>query len=127
MSTAGTPEVSVVVPVHNAAGLIVQTVRSILAQREVSLEVLVVDDGSRDDSAAACLALGDPRLCALAKPQGGVSSARNVGMRAARGRWMTGAPIWRPGWWRKRGQRHGGRWMCCPAGTARCSASNPPA
>jgi GT2 family glycosyltransferase len=99
MSTAGTPEVSVVVPVHNAAGLIVQTVRSILAQREVSLEVLVVDDGSRDDSAAACLALGDPRLCALAKPQGGVSSARNVGIRAARGRWIAFCDqddVWHP-------------------------------
>jgi hypothetical protein len=99
MSTTIAPDVSVVVPVHNAAPLIAQTVRSILAQREVTLEVLIVDDGSLDDSAAACLALGDSRLRVLAKPQGGVSSARNVGMRAARGRWVAFCDqddVWHP-------------------------------
>jgi glycosyltransferase involved in cell wall biosynthesis len=93
------PEVSVVVPVHNAAALIGQTVRAILAQREVALEVIVVDDGSRDDSAACCEALCDARVRVLTKSQGGVSSARNVGMHAARGRWIAFCDqddIWHP-------------------------------
>jgi glycosyltransferase involved in cell wall biosynthesis len=99
VSVVADPDVSVVVPVHNAAALIGQTIRAILDQRDVALEVLVIDDGSRDDSAARCLALGDARLRVIGKTQGGVSSARNVGMREARGRWIAFCDqddVWHP-------------------------------
>jgi glycosyltransferase involved in cell wall biosynthesis len=81
--------VSVVVPTHNRSGLLVQTLRSVLWQRDVDLEVLVVDDGSSDDTAEAVAALGDPRVRLLrhATPQG-VSAARNRGVAAAAGRWL---------------------------------------
>jgi glycosyltransferase involved in cell wall biosynthesis len=85
----GTPLVSVVVPTHNRSGLLAQTLRSVLWQRGVDLEVLVVDDGSTDDTAEVVAALGDPRVRLLrhATPQG-VSAARNRGVAAAAGRWL---------------------------------------
>ena len=85
----GTPLVSVVVPTHNRSGLLALTLRSVLWQRGVDLEVLVVDDGSTDDTAEVVAALGDPRVRLLrhATPQG-VSAARNRGVAAAAGRWL---------------------------------------
>ena len=83
------PEVSVVVPTHNRSGLLAQTLHSVLWQRGVDLEVLVVDDGSTDDTAEVVAALGDPRVRLLrhATPRG-VSAARNRGVAAASGRWL---------------------------------------
>jgi glycosyltransferase involved in cell wall biosynthesis len=83
------PDVSVVVPTHNRSGLLAQTLRSVLWQRGVDLEVLVVDDGSTDDTAAVVAALNDPRVRLLrhGTPRG-VSAARNRGVAAAGGRWL---------------------------------------
>jgi glycosyltransferase involved in cell wall biosynthesis len=85
----GTPLVTVVVPTHDRSGLLLQTLRSVLWQRDVDLEVLVVDDGSTDDTATVVAALDDPRVRLLrhATPQG-VSAARNRGVAAAAGRWL---------------------------------------
>ena len=85
----GTPEVSVVVPTHNRSGLLAQTLHSVLWQRGVDLEVLVVDDGSADDTAEMVAGLADPRIRLLRHdhPQG-VSAARNRGVAAASGRWL---------------------------------------
>ena len=54
--------VSVVVPTHNRSGLLAVTLRSVLCQRDVDLEVIVVDDASTDQTAAMLAGLGDPRL-----------------------------------------------------------------
>jgi glycosyltransferase involved in cell wall biosynthesis len=80
---------TVVVPTHNRSGLLAQTLRSVLWQRGVDLEVLVVDDGSTDDTAEVVAALDDPRVRLLrhATPQG-VCAARNRGVAAAAGRWL---------------------------------------
>jgi glycosyltransferase involved in cell wall biosynthesis len=82
------PLVSVIVPSHNRARLLERSLRSILAQDLTDLEVVVVDDGSSDDSASLAAA-ADPRVRVLRNPQPtGVSAARNRGIGAARGEWI---------------------------------------
>ena len=81
-------QVSVVVPSHNRARLLERTLRSILDQHLTDLEVLVVDDGSSDDTQAVATAT-DPRVQVLRNPRpAGVSAARNRGIAAARGEWI---------------------------------------
>ena len=84
-----TATVSVVVPTRDRADLLPQTLRSVLAQQDVDLEVVVVDDGSRDGTGAAVAALRDDRVQYLRheQPQG-VSTARNHGVDRASGRWV---------------------------------------
>lgn len=84
-----TPTVTVVVPTHDRVGLLRSTLRSILAQRDIDLEVVVVDDGSDAAHAAeiATLATGPVRVLRNARP-GGVGVARNAGAETARGRWL---------------------------------------
>ena len=78
---------SVVIPVYNIRDYVERCVRSVLAQPDVPLEVLIVDDGSTDDSGAVCdaLAAEDSRVTVIHKPNGRAASARNAGIRAASG------------------------------------------
>lgn len=78
------PLVTILIPVYNRAALCAEAVQSCLAQSWQSLEILVVDDGSTDDLVSALQPFGD-RVRLLRKPNGGVSSARNAGIAAARG------------------------------------------
>lgn len=81
--------VSVVIPTWNRGPLLEQAVRSVLAQTESRLEVLVCDDGSSDDTAARVARLADPRVRWLPGPrQGRPAPARNRGIAAARGAWV---------------------------------------
>lgn len=75
--------VSVVIPARDAAATLPRAVRSVLDQDYAPVEVIVVDDGSRDDTAATAAALG-ARLVRL-MPSQGVGAARNAGIAAARG------------------------------------------
>jgi glycosyltransferase involved in cell wall biosynthesis len=86
---SGRPEVSVVVPTHDRRRLLLQTLGSILHQRGVDFEVLVVDDGSRDGTAELVAELGDGRVRVLRNdtPQG-VAAARNRGIAEAAGEWL---------------------------------------
>ncbi|MFN3874364.1 MAG: glycosyltransferase family 2 protein [Flavobacteriales bacterium] len=79
------PLVSVVMPAYNAQRWIAQAIRSVLDQTWPNVEVVVVNDGSKDGTAAAVRAFGDPRVRLVDKPNGGVSSARNTGIDYARG------------------------------------------
>lgn len=81
------PEISVLIPVYNRAAYVTSAVRSVLDQRGApDFEVLIVDDGSTDDSLARVAAMGDPRIRVLeAEANGGIASARNRGIAAARG------------------------------------------
>jgi glycosyltransferase involved in cell wall biosynthesis len=81
--TAPVP-ISVVIPAHNAAWCVRRAIDSVLAQSVPCLEILVVDDGSTDDTAAVLAAYGD-RIHVVHKRNGGLSSARNAGIFAARG------------------------------------------
>jgi glycosyltransferase involved in cell wall biosynthesis len=82
------PVFSVVVPVYNRAHLIERAVRSVLNQTYSDFEIIVVDDGSTDDSAGAAEHLGDSRIHVVRRENGGASAARNTGMDAARGRYV---------------------------------------
>lgn len=79
--------VSIIVPVYNAEKTLARCVRSLMAQTYRNLEILLVNDGSRDQSPAICqrFAQEDGRIRVIDKPNGGVSSARNAGLDAARG------------------------------------------
>jgi glycosyltransferase involved in cell wall biosynthesis len=83
------PQVSVVVPSRNRRTLLRATLESILAQRGVELEAVVVDDGSTDGTAEDLAARGDPRLRVVRnEPAQGVARARNRGLDVARGAWV---------------------------------------
>lgn len=83
------PDVSVVVAAYNVQAYIERAVRSALDQTGVSLEVIVVDDCSQDQTAAVLASIHDTRLRVLRQPfNAGPSTARNVAMRAARGAWI---------------------------------------
>ena len=84
------PRVSVIVPVYKAEAFLDQCVQSMLAQTERDFELLLIDDGSPDNSPALCdaYAARDARVRVLHKPNGGVSSARNAGLDAAGGEFI---------------------------------------
>lgn len=79
--------ISVVVPVYNVEDYVEKCIRSIMAQRYTNLEILVVDDGSKDSSGSICdrLATEDERIKVFHTPNGGLSAARNVGIDNAHG------------------------------------------
>lgn len=83
------PLVSVVMPVYNNATTVVAAARSILTQSIQDLELIIVDDGSRDGSADAVNTLRDSRIRLLQnETNGGVAVARNRGLEVLRGRFM---------------------------------------
>lgn len=84
------PLVSVIVPAHNAAEYIDQCVGSVLEQTFGSLQILVVDDASTDDTAARVAAWDDRRICLISLSENrGLSGARNAGLENASGDWIT--------------------------------------
>lgn len=82
--------VSIVVPVYNGAPYIEDSVRMIKAQTYGALEVLYVNDGSSDNSAEVCerAFAGDERFRLINKANGGTAQTRNVGLDAARGKYI---------------------------------------
>jgi len=93
------PTISAIVPTYNRAGVIAQAIDSILSQVPAPDEVLVVDDGSTDDTAAILAQFGD-RIRVLTQPNAGAAAARNHGIREARGEWLAfldSDDLWGPG------------------------------
>jgi glycosyltransferase involved in cell wall biosynthesis len=86
--SAPEPLVSVVIPAYNAQRTIVEAVRSVLAQTVESLEVIVVDDGSGDETCARVESIPDPRVRLVRQANGGAASARNTGIQHATGDWV---------------------------------------
>lgn len=84
------PEVTVIVPLYNAAEYIGHCIESILNQKDKSLELIVVDDGSTDGSLdiARKYERSDYRIRVLHQANSGASSARNVGLDCAQGEWI---------------------------------------
>jgi glycosyltransferase involved in cell wall biosynthesis len=80
------PAISVILPTHNRAGLLPRALESVLAQKcDEALEVIVVDDGSSDGTAAYLAAVADPRLNLLRNENAlGAAAARNRGLAAVR-------------------------------------------
>lgn len=85
------PLVSIIVPVYNAEKYLNRCVDSILSQTMTDFELLLIDDGSKDNSGRICdeYAEKDARVRVFHKPNGGVSSARNLGLDNAKGKWIT--------------------------------------
>ena len=82
---------SVIVPVYNVEEYLPRCVDSLLAQTYTNLELILVDDGAKDQSGAICddYARKDSRIKVIHKPNGGLSSARNAGMDIAQGEYIT--------------------------------------
>ena len=83
--------ISVIVPVYNVALYLEQCVESILMQKCDDLEVILIDDGSTDESGALCdeLASNDARIKVIHQKNGGAAAAKNAGLRAATGEFLT--------------------------------------
>jgi glycosyltransferase involved in cell wall biosynthesis len=77
--------VTVILPTRNAERYVRSAVESVLAQRNAELDVIVVDDGSTDRSAAVVQGIGDPRVRVIPGPQQGISAAFNAGLAEAKG------------------------------------------
>ena len=81
--------ISVIIPTYNRAALLKKAVDSVLAQHDVELELLVVDDGSTDNTAEVMAGITDPRVRYLPQEcNRGACAARNVGVREARGEYI---------------------------------------
>ncbi len=85
------PAISVIVPFYNVEEYLAECLDSLLAQDFGDVEVLLVDDGSPDGSRAIAedYVRRDPRVRLLTRPNGGLGAARNTGVRAARGSFLT--------------------------------------
>lgn len=85
------PIVSVIVPVHNAEKYLEQCLESILGQTLEEIEVICINDRSTDSSAVILdgFAKRDPRLSVLQSPGLGAGGARNIGLRAAEGKFLS--------------------------------------
>ena len=83
--------VSIIVPVYNTEKYLHRCIDSVLAQTYKDFELLLIDDGSKDSSGTICdeYAAQDARVRVFHKENGGVSSARNMGLDNARGEWIT--------------------------------------
>lgn len=91
--------ISVVIPLYNKEQAIVKTIESVLKQTYFDFEAIVVDDGSKDNSLQVVQSIEDSRLRIIHKENGGVSSARNRGIREAKGDYIAlldGDDLWEP-------------------------------
>lgn len=92
------PRVSVIIPCYNAAPYIGATIESVLAQTLPAAEIVVVDDGSRDDSLAVLAGFGE-RVRILTRPNGGPAAARNMAIAHASGdfiAFLDSDDLWEP-------------------------------
>jgi len=81
------PEVSVIIPTYNSARYLVEAIDSVLAQTYKDFEVLVIDDGSTDDTESVMSKYGSP-VRYIRQKNGGVSAARNKGIQESHGRYV---------------------------------------
>lgn len=90
---------SVVIPLYNKQSCIRDTVQSVLNQTFPDFEINIVDDGSTDNSMEVVRQFKDPRIRVFSQPNGGVSSARNYGIRQSREKYIAfldADDLWHP-------------------------------
>ena len=84
------PTVSVIVPIYNVDRFLEATIHSILCQTYKNIEIILVDDGSKDCSGEICdlFLQNDNRIIVVHKKNGGLSDARNTGLAVAQGKYI---------------------------------------
>ena len=84
------PLISIIVPVYNIEEYLPRCIESVLGQSYKNLELILVDDGSKDNSGKICdmYQEKDTRVRVIHKENGGSSSARNAGIKAAKGMYL---------------------------------------
>lgn len=90
---------SVVIPLYNKAAVVSNTLESVLNQTYTNFEILIVNDGSTDNSLEVIRKFRDNRIKVFSKENGGVSSARNYGIMQAKGEYIAfldADDIWKP-------------------------------
>jgi len=90
---------SIVIPLYNKENSISATVNSVLNQTYGDFELIIVNDGSTDNSLKVVQSIQDERIRIINKENGGVSSARNIGIKQAKNDWISfldGDDLWRP-------------------------------
>lgn len=82
-------KVSIIVPVYNSEKYVAETIKSLMSQTLKDIEIILVDDGSKDSSGAICdeYAAKDERIVVIHKENGGLADARNTGMKVATGKY----------------------------------------
>ncbi len=88
MATKGTPLFSVIIPVYNRAGPLARALKSVLAQTCKDFEIIVIDDGSSDNTKHVVDSFADPRIHFFEQENKGASAARNAGIDLARGNYV---------------------------------------
>ncbi|MDX9818626.1 MAG: glycosyltransferase [Desulfococcus multivorans] len=99
ISSSASPLISVIIPTHNRAWILRDAIDSVLSQKDCTFELIVVDDGSTDDTPELLRSYGN-RLTAIRQENRGVSAARNLGIRNATGRFIAfldSDDYWLPG------------------------------
>lgn len=83
--------ISVIVPVYNVQEYLTNCINSILNQSYKNMEIILVDDGSTDESSSICDSYikKDNRIKVIHKENGGLSDARNIGIKSAKGKYIT--------------------------------------
>jgi len=90
MAETSAPRATVIIPTYNRAGVIGRAIQSVLAQSFHDWELLVVDDGSADDTESVIASFGDARIQFIRhRWNRGQSAARNTGIARARGDWIS--------------------------------------
>lgn len=85
-----TPDVSIIIPAYNAATFIDKCVASVVDQSFANWELIIVDDGSKDNTLEVCLSLSknDPRISVIHTNNYGAYEARMMGVKASNGKWI---------------------------------------
>src|SRR5437588_543315 len=79
------PKITILMPARNAGKYIAEAIRSVLGQTYTNFELLIVDDGSTDDTLMEVRQFSDHRIRLLCKDKEGISAALNAGLQVARG------------------------------------------
>lgn len=87
--TRSYPKVSVIVPFYNVQNFLLDCINSVLAQTYDNFELILIDDGSTDNSGSICDSVNDRRIRVIHQKNSGVSVARNAGILVANGEYIT--------------------------------------